>query len=91
MFWQTLVTAFGVLFLAELGDKTQLAVLCLAATKGVSHWAVFLGAAAALVVITLLAVFVGRMVGTCLPSQAVHKVAGAVFVAIGVLMLIGKF
>ena len=90
MFWQTLTTTFGVLFLAELGDKTQLAVLCLAATKGVSHWAVFLGAAAALVVITLLAVFVGRAVGTYLPSQVVHKVAGAVFVVMGILMLIGK-
>jgi len=90
MFWQTLTTTFGVLFLAELGDKTQLAVLCLAATKGVSHWAVFLGAAAALVVITLLAVFVGRAVGTYLPGQVVHKVAGAVFVVMGILMLIGK-
>lgn len=90
MFWKTLITTFGVLFLAELGDKTQLAVLCLAAGKGVSHWAVFIGAAAALVVITLLAVFLGRIVGTYLPRQAVHRVAGAVFVILGVLMLIGK-
>lgn len=91
MFWETLISAFGLLFLAELGDKTQLAVLCMAAARGVSHWAVFLGAAAALVVITLLAVFVGRAAGTCLPNHVVHKVAGAVFVVIGVLMLLGKF
>jgi putative Ca2+/H+ antiporter (TMEM165/GDT1 family) len=91
MFWKTLMTTFGVLFLTELGDKTQLAVLCLAAGKEVSHWAVFIGAALALVVITLLAVFIGRLVGTYLPSQTVHRVAGGVFVILGALMLIGKF
>jgi len=91
MFWKTLITTFGVLFLAELGDKTQLAVLCLAARKDVSRWAVFIGAASALVLITLLAVFLGRIVGTYLPSRYVHRVAGAAFIVIGLLMLIGKF
>ncbi len=91
MFWKTLITTFGVLFLAELGDKTQLAVLCLAARKDVSHWAVFVGAALALAVITFLAVFLGRMAGTCIPRQIVHRVAGAVFILLGLLMLIGKF
>jgi len=91
MFWKTLITTFGVLFLAELGDKTQLAVLCLAAGKEVSRWAVFLGAVAALAVITFVAVFLGRIVGTYLPRQTVHRIAGAVFVILGLLMLIGKF
>jgi putative Ca2+/H+ antiporter (TMEM165/GDT1 family) len=91
MFWKTLMTTFGVLFLAELGDKTQLAVLFLAANKRVSHVAVFLGAASALVIITLLAVFFGRFVGTQLPRHVVHKVAGSFFIIVGVLMLLGKF
>ena len=91
MFWKTLITTFGVLFLAELGDKTQLAVLCLASNKEHSHWAVFLGAAMALVVITFMAVFLGRLVGTNLPRQYVHKVAGVAFIVIGLLMLFGKF
>ena len=91
MFWKTLITTFGVMFLAELGDKTQLAVLSLAARENVSRWAVFLGAVAALAVITSLAVFLGRIVGTYLPRPYVHRIAGTVFIVIGSLMLMGKF
>jgi len=91
MFWKTLITTFGVLFLAELGDKTQLAVLSLASREHTSHWAVFLGAVAALAAITFLAVFFGRIVGTYLPRETVHKAAGAVFIIIGLLILLGKF
>jgi putative Ca2+/H+ antiporter (TMEM165/GDT1 family) len=91
MFWNTLITTFGILFLAELGDKTQLAVLCLASNRQVSQWAVFLGAVLALAVITFLAVFLGRVVGTYLPRQYVRKVAGAVFIVVGLLIFFGKF
>ncbi len=90
MFWKTLITAFVALFVAELGDKTQLAVLCLACKKNCPHWAVFLGAASALVVITFLAVFLGRIMGTAFPRQYVRKVAGAVFIVIGLLIFLGK-
>lgn len=90
MFWKTLITTFGVIFVAELGDKTQLAVLSLAAGKHASHWAVFLGAVSALAVVTLLAFSLGHIIGTNFPRQYVRKVAGAVFLIIGLLMIIGK-
>ena len=91
MFWKTLITTFGVIFVAELGDKTQLAVLSLAAGEHSSHWAIFLGAVLALVLVTLLAFCLGHIIGTNFPRQYVRKVAGAVFIAIGLLMVIGKF
>jgi len=91
MFWRTLISTFGVLFVAELGDKTQLAVLSLASRKECSHWAVFFGAVLALAVITFLAAFFGNAIGTYLPRQYVRKVAGAVFIVIGFLILVGKF
>jgi len=90
MFWKTLMTSFVALFVAELGDKTQLAVLCLACKKDCPRWAVFLGAVSALAVITFLAVFLGRVVGTNFPRLYVRKVAGAVFVIIGLLIFFGK-
>jgi putative Ca2+/H+ antiporter (TMEM165/GDT1 family) len=90
MFWKTFITAFVALFIAELGDKTQLALLCLASKKECPHWAVFLGAVVALVLVTFVAVFVGRLIGTNFPRQYVRKAAGAVFVIIGVLMFLGK-
>ncbi len=91
MFWKTLITTFGLIFVAELGDKTQLAVLSLAAGEHSSHWAIFLGAVAALASVTGLAFFLGHIIGTSFPRQYVRKVAGVVFVVIGLLMLIGKF
>ena len=91
MFWKTLITTFSLIFIAELGDKTQLAVLSLAAGKHSSHWAVFLGAVLALALVTLLAFCLGHIIGTNFPRQYVRKVAGAVFVIIGVLMIIGRF
>ncbi|NQT84729.1 TMEM165/GDT1 family protein [bacterium] len=91
MFWKTLITTFGVIFIAELGDKTQLAVLSLAAGKHTSHWAIFFGAVLALALVTLLAFVLGHIIGTNFPRQYVRKVAGVVFVVIGLLMFIGKF
>ena len=58
MEWKIFGTAFLTLFLAELGDKTQLAVIMLS-SKTESKLAVFLGASAALVLVSLIAVLVG--------------------------------
>jgi putative Ca2+/H+ antiporter (TMEM165/GDT1 family) len=83
---QTVLTSFGLILLAELGDKTQLAVLALA-TRTKSPWSVFLGAGAALLVSTALAVLVGGLLTRFLPASAtrvVHYAAGALMVAVGV-------
>jgi putative Ca2+/H+ antiporter (TMEM165/GDT1 family) len=85
VFWAT----FLALFLAELGDKTQLAVITLSAqTK--SPVAVFLGAALALALVSLLGVAVGSLLGHYLPEKLLKILAAIAFIVIGVLMLWGK-
>lgn len=89
-FWQTFGSTFMLVFLAELGDKTQLSVMLLAAQDR-SILGVFLGAAVALIVASLLAVIVGGALARYVSPDFIQKGAGLVFVAIGFLLLIGKF
>ena len=83
MDWKALLSTFGVLFLAELGDKTQLAVIaqtCRYRRPG----AVFLGASAALMVVTGLGVLGGQLAGRLIPGQWIRWVAAAGFLVMGV-------
>ena len=89
MDWKLMMTAFGTLFLAELGDKTQLAALSLTAKSG-KPISVFIGSATALVTITLLGVIFGETLTKIVPAGYIHKGAAALFITIGILMLIGK-
>ncbi|MDP6380122.1 MAG: TMEM165/GDT1 family protein [Phycisphaerae bacterium] len=77
---------FGLIFVAELGDKTQVAML-LAAAKHGNPWMVFLGSAAALVVASGLAVMVGYLGNVYLPRKLLTYVAGAGFIVMGIWML----
>ena len=77
------------LFLAELGDKTQLAVITMTASTQ-SKIAVFLGAATALVVVTLVGVLVGGILSEYVPTEWLQRIVAAAFIVIGVLMLLGK-
>lgn len=87
--WTAFWTTFGALFLAEMGDKTQLAAITLAAQTR-SPLSVFLGAALALALVSLIGVAVGAVLGEYLPEKVLRKVAAAAFIVIGVLMLWGK-
>lgn len=87
--WTAFWTTFGTLFLAEMGDKTQLAVLTLTAQTR-SPLSVFLGAALALALVSLIGVAVGSAVGKYVPEDLIKKVAAAAFIVVGVLMLWGK-
>jgi putative Ca2+/H+ antiporter (TMEM165/GDT1 family) len=87
---RVLLTTFGIIFLAEMGDKTQLAAMTMAANSK-KPWAVFLGASLALVAVSGLGVLVGSLVGDYLPIVWVKRVAATAFIVIGVLMLLGKF
>ena len=89
MDFKAMASVFAVVFLAELGDKTQLAILGLAADSK-ALGSVFLGAAAAMLLATVLAVALGGALATYVPAKAVHMFAGGAFVLIGVLMLLGK-
>ena len=81
--------AFGLVFLAELGDKTQLATLMLSA-KGHSPLAVFLGAAAALVLVTLCSSLLGDVLGHAFPVRLIRMGAGAAFIVLGGLLVTGR-
>ena len=85
--WRVLVTTFGMVFLAELGDKTQLAALAMTA-KSRAPVAVFLGAAGALVLATFLGVSLGQAVTRMVPASYIHRAAAILFLAIGTLMFL---
>ena len=90
MDWRVLLTTFGVIFLAEMGDKTQLAAMTMSAqTK--KPWAVFLGASLALAAVSALGVIVGATLGNYVPLEWVKRIAAVAFIIIGVLMLLNKF
>lgn len=90
MDWRVLLTTFGVIFLAEMGDKTQLAAMTMAAqTK--KPWAVFIGASIALVCVSAIGVVVGGALGNYVPLIWIKRVAAVAFIAIGILILAGKF
>ncbi|HAP32502.1 MAG TPA: hypothetical protein DCQ14_05555 [Firmicutes bacterium] len=61
VFWHVFLATFSLVFLAELGDKTQLAVLLMAAQDR-PMWGVFFGSASALVLSTLIAVLLGTVI-----------------------------
>jgi len=83
--WRLIASTFGILFLAELGDKTQLAVVTLTCKE---HKAlpIFLGASLALVIVTLLGVVGGEALARVVPSHALRKLSAGLFVVMGVLM-----
>ena len=86
MHWKVALTTFATVFLAELGDKTQLATLAFA-TSGRSRWEVFLGAACALVATTAIAVLAGEAVTRAVSPIVLKRVSGVAFVAIGLWVL----
>jgi Ca2+/H+ antiporter, TMEM165/GDT1 family len=84
---KTLASTFAVVFLAELGDKTQLATLALT-TSGRSKVSVLIGAASALVLTTVLAVVAGEALGRVVPEVWLRRGSGALMVVLGALLLV---
>ena len=85
--WNAALTTFGLLFLAEMGDKTQLATITMVA-RTEAPWAVFLGASLALVSVTFLGVLAGSLLSRWVPPLLLHRAAAVGFIAIGALMLL---
>lgn len=79
------VIVFGALFLAELGDKTQLAVISFTA-GGMGRWAVFIGASLALIASTGLAVLVGEGLLRVVKPAYLQLGAAALFFIVGLLV-----
>ncbi len=89
MNWQIVMSTFVAVFLAELGDKTQLSTMMLASSKK-APWSVFLGSASALVLSSLIGVLVGDTLYRIVPAGVVKIAAGTGFVVIGALILLGR-
>jgi putative Ca2+/H+ antiporter (TMEM165/GDT1 family) len=89
MNFRLFLSTFGLIFLAELGDKTQLATLSLAAS-GESRMTVFLAAATALVATSALGVLGGEAIARVIPPLWITRVAGVAFIAMGGLMLLRR-
>lgn len=83
LFW----TTFATVFLAELGDKTQLAAMTATARSG-QLWTVFLAASAALVCATAIGVAVGGILFRYIPESTLKILAGSAFIAVGLWILI---
>lgn len=90
MDWRVFLTTFGIIFLAEMGDKTQIAAMTMAAEKK-RPWEVFIAASLALAAVSAIGVIVGAGLGQYLPLLWIKRVAGSAFIIIGILVLTGKF
>lgn len=86
MNWAVFATTYGLIFMAELGDKTQLATLTLATRSG-ARWAVFLGASLALVTTSALGVLGGELVSRYVSPMWLHRIAGVAFIVLGGALL----
>ena len=85
MNWSVLLSTFGLIFVAELRDKTQLAVV----TQACKHrrpWAIFLGASLALTAATALGAVGGQVLGQFVPGSLLQTIAAVAFVVMGLLI-----
>jgi len=83
MEWKIFFTVLGTVFIAELGDKTQLATMLFAADKEVSKLTVFLAASLALILASALGVLAGSVISAYISEKLLHMIAGAGFILIG--------
>jgi putative Ca2+/H+ antiporter (TMEM165/GDT1 family) len=86
---KTVLLAFGAIFLAELGDKTQLAIFAMR-SKGLSGWGLFVGSMLAFTILTAIAILFGGWLQTKVPAEVIQKIAAGSFMIIGLLMWFGK-
>ncbi len=87
MNWKLFLSTFILIFLAELGDKTQLAAMARTASSGGAKWIVFVAASSALVLSTLIAVLFGHVLTKVIPEQTLKLAAGGLFILFGILIL----
>ena len=83
-----MLTVFTTVFIAELGDKTQLATLLFAADKDVNKLTVFIGASLALIVTSGIGVLAGGFISQYVSEKYLDYIAGIGFIAIGIWTLL---
>ncbi len=89
MDWRAALTTFGLVFLAEIGDKTQLSIMAMSAQQR-SPLAVWIGAALALALTSLLAVALGATLSRYVHPRTISITAGVVFLVFGMLLVTGR-
>ena len=87
MDWKVFVTIFSAVFIAELGDKTQLATMLFATDKAVSKYTVFIAASVALIVATAIGVLAGSILSSYINEKLLRTIAGIGFIGIGIFTL----
>jgi putative Ca2+/H+ antiporter (TMEM165/GDT1 family) len=88
MDWKIFAAVFSSIFIAELGDKTQLATLLFASEKEIGRWTVFTGASLALIVTSAIGVIAGSAISHYVSEKTLHYAAGICFIAIGIWTLV---
>lgn len=81
-------TVFAAVFIAELGDKTQLATMLFAADREVSKWTVFWAASSALMVATAIGIIAGTVLSEFINERYLNYTAGVGFILIGAFTLV---
>ena len=89
-FFRTFITTFSAVFVAELGDKTQLATLMLSAQSG-KPIIIFAAAALALVLTSLLGVIIGQWIANNLPRQRFTVISGIIMLSLGIYLVTKGF
>ena len=84
-FLNILITSFSTIFLAELGDKTQLATLILSAQSG-KPLIIFISAALALIFTSLLGVLIGQWIANNFPRQRFTVISGIIMISLGIYL-----
>jgi putative Ca2+/H+ antiporter (TMEM165/GDT1 family) len=88
--WKAFLTVFVTVFVAEIGDKTQLATMLFASEAKTSKWLIFAGAALALTAAAAIGVLVGAQLERYVSPKTLKLVAGIGFIAIGIWTMVSR-
>lgn len=82
------LTVFGTVFIAELGDKTQLATVLFASDQEVNKWLVFIASSLALIATSAIGVLAGSLLSNAIDEKQLAYIAGIAFILIGLVTLV---
>ncbi|MEK6304313.1 MAG: TMEM165/GDT1 family protein [Acidobacteriota bacterium] len=90
MFWKTFFSVAATVFLAEIGDKTQLATMLFSADVKTNKWVMFLASSTALVLAAGIGVLVGSQLEKFISPSTLKWIAGFGFIGVGIWTLISR-